>query len=210
MPFEDDVAAAVAIVDKLKHRVLALSRERNLSLKMPSNPRLHKEDWVTVLGLDGNEPEFRVGFSVHLSQAFSQPGCLRIWSLVTDLKTDANLQFCRENVPLSEAAALIEEGLGVFEKHLKSQDGLDPIAEKCRRMGTAFYWRRGGSDGVPEWETDFPNGWSGLIVGDRGYEDLYLQDEVGNDLWESRGGDTISEMAQLIEAEYARRTAKAE
>jgi hypothetical protein len=209
MAFVNDFQAACTVVDRIYGPASYLARTHNL--KIGTNRKLPKvigdadSSWVKVLEIEGTEPEYRIGFSIHLSPRHSLPGTAHVWSLVTDLKTGNYNQFIRDNVPLAALEETALEGLTAVDGWIKANGDLDPITEAKRRAGTAFYWSfNREKDGTYQYTANFNSSlWKGIVCGDGETYEGTLTAPDGTELAEE--GENSLDLIKRIEDEYKRR-----
>lgn len=197
MAFADDVKSAVATIDKVYPRVSEIARQHDLSLR--ASRKVAKDpDWTFVLELEGTDPEYRIGFKVSLRP--NREG-VYVWSLVTDLPTGTWNQHIRDNVPLANLEAVVNEGLTAFEGWLKENEGIDPKEAARKLAGTAYYWSHEYHDEIHEYTADFGDDWSGSISNYDGDCEAELFDPEGDTVLHLEGNDA-KELMLKIEAAF--------
>ncbi len=153
MTFQDTLSQARSILNGYHSQLLALTTAYNLTLQIDNrSKRAHDGGWLCVVDVDNPNPLYRAGFNISVSPRFSKLGTVRIWSLVTDLTTNAWQQHIVDNVPLKDLGEETAVLLTKVSGWLVANDKLDPEALHCEREGTAYYWRKCASGG---WVTDF-------------------------------------------------------
>ncbi len=207
MAFADDVKAADKPYQLPQQRANVIARQHNLSIR--TNSKTAKgSDWTSVLELDAEIKEYRIGFDVHLSRKFSKSGTARVWSLVQELSTGTWNQYIKENVPLAKLEVVINTGLTKFENWLKANDGLDPIDEARKQFGTAYYWDHNHDDGYYEYTTDFNDSeWVGTVVGSDGDFEAELSNPAEEIVFTGTG-ETVKELTLAVEKAYKKLNTK--
>ena len=153
MSFESDFAAAIQEVSHIRTMVDDLAEKYGLTIRRKTKLKPWKHPWprtVALLELESEEPEYRAQFQITLSEKG-----LRVWSLVTDLRTHQWQQDIREDVLVSMLAEVAAEVLANVDGWMAANEGIDPIEARKAEMGTAFYWRFSREDGMPMYSTDF-------------------------------------------------------
>ncbi len=206
MTYQEIIAAAVAEVDKVFAKALRIARENSLAILVNTKSSPKGEYWTKVLKLDGDQPEYRIGYSVTFANQPHEdrkPGTAHIWMLVTDLKDGSWHRADRENIAIADLAVAIDETLTTFEQWIKDNEGLDPLEEARKQAGTAYYWEHHHEDGWFEYTTDFPNGMSGQVQGSDDFEGELL--DADGEVLQTWQGDHSLELMLKVEAEYKKR-----
>lgn len=135
--------AALKIVDEVAYDPLRkIAKEHGLSLKQSRRPTKSVTDtksWVTLIKVEGSDDNCRVGFDVHFGH-YGKPGTVRIWYLVTNLKTMEEKPQVYEDVPLSKLPKLLESSIKDFAKRLAANEGIDAKEAKKTHLGLKYDW----------------------------------------------------------------------
>jgi hypothetical protein len=194
-----DLAILVDDVNAFMPRALELARRYDLTLRAPATPKLVNDDWTMVLRLEGDHPEYRIGFSVAVSKTFKDPDKVNIWTCVTDLSTGTWKQH-NSQVPVDLAQLAIAECLTFFEDALFANEGIDPYEMAKKHAGTKYYWEFENDDGFMTWTSDTV-GATGTVEGSDGEFEGNLHADDGELLF-STNGKTSKSLIKKLEKAY--------
>jgi len=209
--FAESVQLAYNIVGEVFPKALSIASRHDLMIgtnrRLPTKTEEFNAPWVVVLTIDNDDrPEYRVGFSVHVSKRFSAPGTVRIWWGVTDLRSGDLRVATRENLPLGDLRVVLSAELTRFDLALQNNAGLDPLEEARKRQGTAYYWWFRREDGCSTFYTSFDRADDGLAIAEISDDDGdggSWSGEFGDPPFQVTGTSAKDCMLQ-IEAEYER------
>jgi hypothetical protein len=202
MDFKQTLAKTCEIVGKVYDRASEIARRYELSIKTNRTPD-RKGEWTVVLEMEGDQPEYSRGFSVHLSEKHSAPESARIWVSVQDLQTGRPRQFVRETVPLAKLESTLNKALAKFGEWLEANEGVDPIEAARERVGITFYWKYEREGDISTFEADLDD-WFGTITGESGDFEGLLFDKDGNTVYTLNGG-LAKNLMLALEKEYKER-----
>jgi len=174
-------------IDRICDAAVLVAKRHFLSLKY-GNPTKDK----TLISINGDEPEYRIGFSL----TDNKDGTYHIWSMVTDLRTGAWQQDIRTEKSDHDITNQCLEVLNKVDQWIKANHGLDAKEEARKRDGRDYYWDYEKHDGIGEWSVEFPNGMLGSLFGEAGYYEGTLNDE------QEFTGKTAGDVIKKIEAAY--------
>lgn len=137
--------AALKIVDDVAYEPLRkIAKTHGLKLKQAKRPAKATTDWIALINVEGDDDDYRVGFSVHIGH-YGKPGTADIWYMVTDLKNGEEKASVHDNVPLPKLPKLLESSIADFEKRIEANGDIDPKEAKKKQLGLKYDW---------DWERD--------------------------------------------------------
>lgn len=137
----------------------AKSIAKKFKLKLSQDKKLDTDGgWSDLLKLrfDKENPDFRVGWSCHMSSDFQKQGTACLWDIVTDPDTNTWIQNGKEKVKLTDLENDALHSLELFESNLDKLFKFTPKQMTKKATGLECDWKhKQDKYGTSVWTTDF-------------------------------------------------------